>query len=83
MERGGGEGAGPGHGHGDAIKSLIAVIASAGGSPLLVMVSHLPKRDWRIGIRFYFCAVLQAAALVLATRHFRRERRARLAAKGA
>jgi len=40
-------------------------------------VSHLPQGDWRIGAPFYFCALLQAAALVLAVSHFRRERRAR------
>ncbi len=66
-----------------SINSLMAVIAPALGAPLLVMVSHLPKGDWRIGAPFYFCAALQAAALVLATLHFRRERRVRVAAKGA
>jgi DHA1 family tetracycline resistance protein-like MFS transporter len=38
------------------------------------MVSHLPPGDWRIGAPFYFCAALQAAALILAALHFRRER---------
>jgi len=66
-----------------AINSLMAVIAPALGAPLLVMVSHLPKGDWRIGAPFYFCAVLQAVALVLATLHFRRERHARAAAQRA
>ena len=61
-----------------SINSLMAVIAPALGAPLLVMVSHLPKGDWRIGAPFYFCAVLQAAALVLAAQHFRRERKGRL-----
>ena len=58
------------------LNSLMAVIAPAFGAPLLTMVSHLPKGDWRIGAPFYFCAVLQAAALVLAISHFRSERRA-------
>ena len=62
-----------------SINSLMAVIAPAVGAPLLVMVSHLPKGDWRIGAPFYFCAALQAAALVLAALHFRRERGRRLA----
>ena len=57
------------------LNSLMAVIAPAIGAPLLTMVSHLPKGDWRIGAPFYFCAVLQAAALVLAVSHFRSERR--------
>jgi DHA1 family tetracycline resistance protein-like MFS transporter len=59
------------------LNSLMAVIAPAIGAPLLTMVSHLPRGDWRIGAPFYFCAVLQAVALMLAVAHFRRERRAR------
>lgn len=57
------------------LNSLMAVFAPAIGAPLLTMVSHLPKGDWRIGAPFYFCAVLQAASLILAATHFRRERR--------
>jgi DHA1 family tetracycline resistance protein-like MFS transporter len=56
------------------LNSLMAVIAPVLGAPLLTMVSHLPKGDWRIGTPFFFCAVLQAAALILAVTHFRRER---------
>jgi MFS transporter, DHA1 family, tetracycline resistance protein len=62
------------------LNSLMAVIAPTIGAPLLTMVSHLPKGDWRIGAPFYFCAALQAAALVLAAAHFNGERRARRAA---
>jgi DHA1 family tetracycline resistance protein-like MFS transporter len=61
------------------LNSLMAVIAPTIGAPLLAMVSHLPQGDWRIGAPFYFCAALQAAALVLAVTHFRRERRVHLA----
>jgi DHA1 family tetracycline resistance protein-like MFS transporter len=57
------------------LNSLMAVIAPAIGAPLLTMVSHLPKGDWRIGAPFYFCAVLQAIALALAVMHFKSERR--------
>jgi DHA1 family tetracycline resistance protein-like MFS transporter len=60
------------------LNSLMAVIAPVLAAPLLVMVSHLEKGDWRIGAPLYFCALLQAAALLLAVSHFRRERRARL-----
>jgi DHA1 family tetracycline resistance protein-like MFS transporter len=60
------------------LNSLMAVIAPVLGAPLLVMVSHLEKGDWRIGTPLYFCALLQAAALLLAVSHFRRERRTRL-----
>lgn len=56
------------------LNSLMAVLAPVLGAPLLSMVSHLPKGDWRIGAPFYFCAALQAAALILAAMHFRRER---------
>jgi DHA1 family tetracycline resistance protein-like MFS transporter len=59
------------------LNSLMAVIAPTLSAPLLVMVSHLPPGDWRIGAPLYFCAVLQAAALLLAITHFRRQRRLR------
>jgi len=58
------------------LNSLMAVIAPVLGAPLLQMVSHLPKGDWRIGAPFYFCALLQAAALAFAIAHFRRQRAA-------
>lgn len=61
------------------LNSLMAVIAPVIGAPLLAMVSHLDKGDWRLGTPFYVCALLQAAALALAVSHFRRQRRARLA----
>jgi DHA1 family tetracycline resistance protein-like MFS transporter len=66
-----------------AINSMTAVLAPLIGAPLLGIVSHLPQGDWRIGAPFYFCALLSAAALWLAVVHFRRERRARLAARPA
>ena len=56
------------------LNSLMAVIAPVLGAPLLASVSHLPQGDWRIGAPFFFCALLQATALVLAVIHFRRER---------
>ena len=56
------------------LNSLMAVIAPVLGAPLLIMVSDLPQGDWRIGAPFYFCGLLQAAALILAVLHFRRER---------
>ena len=63
-----------------ALNSLMAVLAPLIAAPLLAVVSHLPKGDWRIGAPFYFCAVLQFAALLLAWFHFRNMRRQRLAA---
>ncbi len=59
-----------------SLNSLMAVVAPVFGAPLLGMVSHYPRGDWRIGAPFYFCAVLQASALLLASRHFRRQERA-------
>ena len=56
-----------------SLGSLMAVLAPMFGAPLLGLVSHLPKGDWRIGAPFYFCAALQSASLVLAVRHFRRQ----------
>jgi MFS transporter, DHA1 family, tetracycline resistance protein len=55
-----------------SLNSLMAVIAPVIGAPLIGLVSHFPHGDWRIGAPFYFCALLQAAALVLAWRHFAR-----------
>jgi DHA1 family tetracycline resistance protein-like MFS transporter len=62
-----------------SLNSLMAVVAPVIGAPLLGLVSHLPRGDWRIGAPFYFCAVLQAAALLLAWIHFRQARRERAA----
>ena len=56
-----------------SLGSLMAVLAPMFGAPLLGLVSHLPKGDWRIGSPFYFCAVLQGVALYLAVRNFRRQ----------
>jgi DHA1 family tetracycline resistance protein-like MFS transporter len=63
------------------LNSMMSVIAPLISAPLLQMVSHLPRGDWRIGAPMYFCAVLQAIALGLAVSHFRRERKIRIAAE--
>jgi DHA1 family tetracycline resistance protein-like MFS transporter len=57
-----------------SVNSLMSVFAPLCGAPLLSMVSHLPKGDWRIGAPLYFCAALQATSLFLAYLHFRGER---------
>lgn len=59
-----------------ALNSLMAVVAPMIAGPLLVMVSHLPRGDWRIGAPFYFCAALQSVSLGLAVLHLRRHGRA-------
>ncbi len=60
-----------------ALNSLMAVIAPAIGAPLLGLVSHYPAGDWRIGMPFFACALLQGVALMLAWSHFRRLRHGR------
>jgi DHA1 family tetracycline resistance protein-like MFS transporter len=59
-----------------SLSSLMAVIAPLFAAPLMAAVSHLPPADWRVGAPLFFCAVLQALALVLAWWHFRAPRRA-------
>lgn len=63
-----------------SVNSLMAVAAPLIGAPLLGLVSHLPQGDWRIGAPYYFCAALQTCAMLLALRHFRRQRALRHAA---
>jgi MFS transporter, DHA1 family, tetracycline resistance protein len=58
-----------------SLNSLMAVIAPVLGAPLIGVVSHLPAADWRVGAPFYFCALLQGMALLLAWVHFRGARR--------
>ena len=56
-----------------SLNSLMAVVAPVIGAALLGFVSHLPQGDWRIGAPYYFCAALQAVAMLLALRHFARQ----------
>ncbi|MBT9488186.1 MAG: MFS transporter [Rubrivivax sp.] len=62
-----------------SLSSLMAVVAPAIAAPLLGLVSHLPRGDWRLGAPMFFCAALQGLALLLAWRHFRRSGLARTA----
>jgi len=55
-----------------SLNSLMAVIAPLFSTPLLAAAADLPRGDWRMGMPFYFCALLQAGALVFACLHFRR-----------
>nr|WP_309625199.1 MFS transporter [Methylibium sp.] len=66
-----------------SLNSLMAVAAPVIGAALLGLVSDLPQGDWRIGTPYYFCAALQALAMLLALRHFRRQRATRHAAAAA
>jgi DHA1 family tetracycline resistance protein-like MFS transporter len=64
-----------------SLQSLMAVVAPVLSAPLLGIVSHLPRGDWRIGAPFYFCALLQLTALGLAWMHFNKARQVRLRAE--
>jgi len=59
-----------------SLNSLMAVVAPVAGAALLGVVSHYPRGDWRIGAPFFFCALLQGCAMLLAWWHFRRQRSA-------
>ncbi len=61
-----------------SLNSATQVFAPVLGAALLGIVSHLPQGDWRIGAPFFLCSLLQATALVLALRHFRRDAARRL-----
>lgn len=55
-----------------SINSVAAVLGPMLGAPLMAQVSHLQGADWRIGLPFYFSALLQGVATVVAVRHFAR-----------
>jgi len=57
-----------------SLNSLMAVAAPVVGGGLLTLVSELPKGHWLIGLPYYFCSALQLCAMLLALRHFKRER---------
>jgi DHA1 family tetracycline resistance protein-like MFS transporter len=53
-----------------AISSLAMVVVPGLGAWMLSMVSHLPPDDWRVGATFFFSAVVQTIALLIAWRYF-------------
>jgi DHA1 family tetracycline resistance protein-like MFS transporter len=55
-----------------SISSAGLVIMPVVGTVLLGAASHLPPQDWRVGGPFFVCAAMQAAALLVARRYFRR-----------
>lgn len=54
-----------------ALNSVAAAVSPVIGSALLVAVSGLPGRDWRIGAPFYTASLLLAAAAAVAALTFR------------
>lgn len=68
--------AGPAHqgramGAVSSLNSLMAVLAPLVGLTLLAQVSHRPPADPLMGLPFYACAALQAAAMLITLRFFR------------
>lgn len=59
-----------------SVTSLGIVIMPMLGATILGQVSHLAAADWRIGTTFFVCAVMQAAALMIAWFYFRTHRKA-------
>lgn len=55
-----------------SLNSLTAVLAPVLVTPLLVVMTAHPPSDWQSGLPMFFCAALQATALVLAIWHARR-----------
>lgn len=57
-----------------SLNSLMAVLGPIIGPGLLTLVADVKPGDWRIGMPFLFCAVLQALALVFALRFARQSK---------
>jgi MFS transporter, DHA1 family, tetracycline resistance protein len=57
-----------------SLSSLMGVAAPVIGTTVLAQVSSLPPSDWRVGAPFFVCSALQATALLIAWRHFARQR---------
>jgi DHA1 family tetracycline resistance protein-like MFS transporter len=66
-----------------SLNSLMGVAAPVIAAALLGVVSNRPPGDVWIGLPFFFCAVLQGMATVVAIRHFQRHRGASAAAAAA
>jgi DHA1 family tetracycline resistance protein-like MFS transporter len=54
------------------LNSLTAVLGPIFAAPLMGMVSHLPRDDWRVGTPYFFGAALLALAWAFAWAHFKR-----------
>jgi DHA1 family tetracycline resistance protein-like MFS transporter len=66
-----------------SLNTVTGLAAPIVASALLGLVSHRPPGDVWIGLPFFFCAVLQGVAAVVAIRHFQRSRGAPSAAAAA
>jgi len=55
------------------LSSLTAVLAPVIGPLLLRTVADAPRGDWRMGLPYYLCAVLQLCAMAMTVLHFRRQ----------
>ena len=66
-----------------SLNSVTGVLAPVIAATLLTVVSGRPPGDLWLGLPFFFCALLQGLAAVLAIRHFQRHRSAPAAAAAA
>ncbi|MDO8418917.1 MAG: TCR/Tet family MFS transporter [Rubrivivax sp.] len=57
-----------------SLNSVTGVLAPVIAATLLTLVSGRPAGDAWLGLPFFFCALLQCVAAVLAIRHFQRQR---------
>jgi DHA1 family tetracycline resistance protein-like MFS transporter len=55
------------------LSSLTAVLAPVIGPLLLRSVADAPRGDWRLGLPYYLCALLQLCAMAMTVVHFRRQ----------
>ncbi len=62
-----------------SLNSLMAVLAPLAGAGLLMLVSDAPRGDIRLGLPFFVGAFISFMAMVLAIRHFQRQRHKPLA----
>lgn len=58
----------------NAVNSIMIVFAPIIGTSLLAKVSHLPHDDWRMGMSFFVCSLLELTALIMAWRHFSQQK---------
>jgi DHA1 family tetracycline resistance protein-like MFS transporter len=57
-----------------SISSLGIIFMPLIGAEILGRVSHLESSDWRMGASFYFCALLQLLAILVARYYFKTHR---------
>lgn len=59
-----------------SVNSLGIIFMPLIGAEILGRVSHLSSGDWRMGASFYFCALLQVLAILVARHYFKAHQQA-------